>query len=88
MKILVTGGAGYIGSHVVLLLCDEGHDVVVLDDLSLGSKKAVDKRAFFIEGSILNSDDLNRSLSDIETVIHCETHKNTRRIMFSDREGF
>ena len=34
MKILVTGGAGYIGSHVVLELCDEGYDVVVLDDLS------------------------------------------------------
>ena len=38
MKILVTGGAGYIGSHVVLELCDEGYDVVVLDDLSLGRK--------------------------------------------------
>ena len=36
MKILVTGGAGYIGSHVVLRLCDEGHEIVVLDDLSLG----------------------------------------------------
>ena len=35
MKILVTGGAGYIGSHVVLELCDEGYDVVVLDDLNL-----------------------------------------------------
>ena len=30
MKILVTGGAGYIGSHVVMLLCDEGHDVVAV----------------------------------------------------------
>ena len=35
MKILVTGGAGYIGSHVVLELCEHGYDVVVLDDLSL-----------------------------------------------------
>ena len=81
MKILVTGGAGYIGSHVVLLLCDEGHDVVVLDDLSLGSKKAVDKRAIFIEGSILNSDDLNRSLSDIETVIHLAAYKSADESM-------
>ena len=81
MKILVTGGAGYIGSHVVLLLCDEGHDVVVLDDLSLGSKKAVDKRAIFIEGSILNNDDLNRSLSDIETVIHLAAYKSADESM-------
>ena len=37
MKILVTGGAGYIGSHVVLELIDAGYEVVVLDDLSSGS---------------------------------------------------
>ena len=34
MKILVVGGAGYIGSHMVLLLCDQGHEVIVFDDLS------------------------------------------------------
>ena len=45
MKILVVGGAGYIGSHVVLELCDSGYDVLVLDDLSLGSRENVDKRA-------------------------------------------
>ncbi len=86
MKILVTGGAGYIGSHVVLLLCDEGHDVVVLDDLSLGSKKAVDKRAIFIEGSILNNDDLNRSLSDIETVIHLAAYKSAGESMLDPQK--
>ena len=42
MKILVTGGAGYIGSHVVLELCDSGYDVLVLDDLSLGFRENVD----------------------------------------------
>ena len=81
MKILVTGGAGYIGSHVVMLLCDEGHDVVVLDDLSLGTKEAVDKRALFIEGSILNNDDLSRSLSGVEIVIHLAAYKSAGESM-------
>ena len=81
MKILVTGGAGYIGSHVVMLLCDEGHDVVVLDDLSLGTREAVDKRALFIEGSILNNDDLSRSLSGVEVVIHLAAYKSAGESM-------
>ena len=46
MKILVTGGAGYIGSHIVLSLCDNGYDVIVLDDLSTGSQNAIDDRGY------------------------------------------
>ena len=48
MKILVTGGAGYIGSHVVLELCNSGYEVAVLDDLSNGNQESIDKRAEFI----------------------------------------
>ena len=81
MKILVTGGAGYIGSHVVLLLCDEGHDIIVLDDLSLGTKEAVDKRAVFIEGSILNNEDLSKSLPGVEAVIHLAAFKSAGESM-------
>ena len=42
MKILVTGGAGYVGSHCVRTLCDNQHDVVVIDNLSTGHRVAVD----------------------------------------------
>lgn len=48
-KILVTGGAGYIGSHAVKALCDAGYGVTVLDNLSKGHKPAVDNRAEFVE---------------------------------------
>jgi UDP-glucose 4-epimerase len=41
MKILVTGGAGYIGSHVVKMLGESGHDIFVCDNLSTGHKEAV-----------------------------------------------
>ena len=81
MKILVTGGAGYIGSHVVMHLCQAGPDVMVIDDLSLGDKKAVDSKATFIQGSILNKEDLNRCLNDIETVIHLAAFKSAGESM-------
>ena len=75
MKILVTGGAGYIGSHVVLVLCEQGYDVSVLDDLSTGNREAVDERAEFILGSTLNSDDLSKGLIGVEAVIHLAAFK-------------
>ena len=75
MKVLVTGGAGYIGSHVVLALCEEGNNVVVLDDLSTGNREAVDKRALFIQGSTLNDDDLSNGLNDVDAVIHLAAFK-------------
>jgi UDP-glucose 4-epimerase len=51
MAVLVTGGAGYIGSHMVLRLCDVGEDVVVLDNLSTGFDWAIDERAAFVAGN-------------------------------------
>ncbi|HWR31490.1 MAG TPA: NAD-dependent epimerase/dehydratase family protein [Negativicutes bacterium] len=60
MKILVTGGAGFIGSHIVDQLILAGHDVVVLDDLSSGSLQNVNPKATFINLNILD-----RSLGDV-----------------------
>jgi UDP-glucose 4-epimerase len=51
MAVLVTGGAGYIGSHMVLRLCDAGETVVVLDNLVTGFDWAVDHRATFVQGN-------------------------------------
>jgi len=52
MGVLVTGGAGYIGSHMVLALTDAGEDVTVLDNLTTGTRSAVDARAELVEGDI------------------------------------
>jgi UDP-glucose 4-epimerase len=51
MTVLVTGGGGYIGSHMVLRLCDAGEAVVVLDNLTTGFDWAIDPRATLIEGN-------------------------------------
>ena len=66
MKILVTGGAGYIGSHTCVELLNEGHDVVVVDNLSNSSleslrrvEKITDKKIKFYEVDILDKDKLN-----------------------------
>jgi UDP-glucose 4-epimerase len=52
MSVLVTGGAGYIGSHMALELLDAGEEVVVLDDLSTGLAWSVPKTAAFVEGDV------------------------------------
>jgi UDP-glucose 4-epimerase len=72
MTVLVTGGAGYIGSHMVLALCDSGHDVVVLDNISTGFAWAIDPRAKFIEGDIADETLVEHTikLHQIDAVIH------------------
>ena len=70
MKILVTGGAGYIGSVLVNKLIEQGHQVNVIDDLSNGVRENIDRRAKFTEGSILDKGNLNQALEGVEVVYH------------------
>jgi UDP-glucose 4-epimerase len=59
-RTLVTGGAGFMGAHVTRCLLDDGHDVVVLDDLSGGFLENVDPRARFVQGSICDHEAVDR----------------------------
>jgi len=70
--VLVTGGAGYIGSHAVLALLDDGWRVVVLDNLVTGFRWAVPEGAIFVEGDVSDSELVGRVLAEHEigAVIH------------------
>ena len=57
-KILVTGGAGYVGSHTVYALIEKGYEMVVFDNLSMGHTTAVHPQAHFVQGDLLNPADL------------------------------
>ena len=70
-KILITGGAGFIGSVISSYLLDSGFEVAVIDDLSTGNKDALDERATFFQGSILDKSFLTTALAGVDTVIHC-----------------
>ena len=70
-KLLITGGAGFIGSVLTAYLLDHGYEVVVVDDLSTGHSKTIDSRASFIQASILDKAALVEALAGVNTVIHC-----------------
>ena len=70
MRVLVTGGAGYIGSVATAILLERGFDVTVLDDCSTGHRDAVSSQAKFIEGSVLNPESVALALADCSAVLH------------------
>jgi UDP-glucose 4-epimerase len=70
MRVLVTGGAGYIGSITVRTLLDAGHDVVVLDSLERGHAGAVDTRGELVRASVGDANTLARVLPGTDVVLH------------------
>lgn len=72
MRLLVLGGAGYIGSHTAVELLDRGHEVVIADNLITGYKQAVPKEAVFYQGDIRDYNFLNNlfNTEKIDAVIH------------------
>jgi UDP-glucose 4-epimerase len=82
MLMLLTGGAGYIGSHLLIDLLQAGHDVVVLDDLSGSSIEAIaraetiaGRRCRFVEGSLLDANVVRRALEGVDVVFHLAAFK-------------
>ena len=71
-KVMVTGGAGYIGSHAVLALLDAGYDVVVLDNLVTGFDWAVDPRAALVEANVADDAKVRAAIREhgVKAIMH------------------
>ena len=70
MRVLVTGGAGFVGTNLTLSLLEHGYDVKIFDDLSTGLEQNIPKDAEFINASILDTSNLNNAIKECEVVVH------------------
>ena len=70
MRVLVTGGTGYIGSTAVEILLGQGNEISILDDCSMGHADTVPARVRFIKGSLLNADEVADALTGCNAVMH------------------
>lgn len=77
-NILITGGAGYIGSHIVEQLVKTNSNVIILDNLCTGYKKLINKKAKFIKGDIKNKTKLTKIINDykVDSIIHLAAYLN------------
>lgn len=78
MRVLVTGGAGYIGSHVSQCLARAAHDIAVIDDLSTGNERRLDVATTFFRGTVLDLDFVNDAIRTYspDAVIHIAAKKS------------
>jgi len=83
MKILLTGGAGYIGSAAGKFLIEQGHEVIVVDNLSKGKKKLIDPKAKFYHIDLTNKKELSKIFSEnkIEVIMHFAAYKAVEESM-------
>lgn len=79
MRALVTGGAGFIGSHLVDELVAEGAEVIVLDDLSTGALSNLNPQAELIEGDVADPEAMAKAVSGCEVVFHQAAHRAVLR---------
>jgi UDP-glucose-4-epimerase GalE len=89
MSILVTGGAGYIGSHTVRLLSQRGYDVVAFDSLEFGHRAAV-ADVPFVEGDVGDEETVRRTVErfDVDSVIHFAAYKSPAESMLKPERYF
>ncbi len=89
-KVLVTGGAGYIGSHTVAKLIKAKHEVVIFDNLTTGFKAAVHPQAIFVEGDIRDTKLVLETMKahKVEAIIHFAAKLNVKESTFKPLEYF
>ena len=77
-NILVTGGAGYIGSHIVEQLIKTKARIIIIDNLATGYKKLINKKAIFVKGDIKNFKKLSKIIYKykIDSIIHLAAYLN------------
>ncbi len=84
-KYLVTGGAGFIGTNLTERLVRDGHEVIVVDDLSGGKKERLPKEVIFHELDICNTEKLTEVMKDVDVIVHLAA---LPRVQFSIEHPF